>query len=64
MYFFGGFKFTALIYLVAVGVMIYLSFVSLAFDKLSVSLKNYSVIIASIVINFIVFPFLTYFIGG
>ena len=62
--FFGGFKFTPVICLVAAIVMIYPSFVPLAFDKLSVAMKNYPVIIASIVINFVVFPFFAYYIGG
>jgi len=63
-YFFGGFTFTSIICLVAAIVMIYPSFVPLAFDKLSSSIKNYPVIIASIVINFVVFPFFAYYIGG
>lgn len=63
-YFFGGFKFTPVICLIAAIVMIYPSFVPLAFDKLPASMKNYSVIIASVVINFIVFPFFAYYIGG
>ncbi len=63
-YFFGGYKFTPIICLVAAIVMIYPSFVPLAFDKLPTSMKNYPAIIASIVVNFIVFPSLAYFIGG
>ena len=63
-YFFGGFKFTPIICLIAAIVMIYPSFVPLAFDKLPASMKNYPVIITSMVINFVVFPFLAYYIGG
>ncbi len=62
-YFFGGFEFTPMICLFAAVVMIYPSFVPLAFDKLLLSTKNYQLIIASVVINFIVFPFLAYYIG-
>ncbi len=63
-YFFGGFKFTPVICLIAAIVMIYPSFVPLTFDKLPAAMKNYPIIIASVVINFVVFPFFAYYIGG
>ncbi len=63
-YFFGGFKFTPVICLIAAMVMIYPSFVPLTFDKLPAAMKNYPIIIASVVINFVVFPFFAYYIGG
>ncbi|XLQ20372.1 MAG: arsenic resistance protein [Candidatus Moraniibacteriota bacterium] len=62
-YFFDGYKFSPIICLVAAIVMIYPSFVPLSFDKLPQSVKNYPAIIASIVINFILFPFLAYYVG-
>jgi ACR3 family arsenite efflux pump ArsB len=60
---FGGYKFTPIICIVAALVMIYPSFVPLAFNKLPSAMKNYKVIIISIVINFVVFPFLAFYVG-
>jgi len=62
-YFFGGFKFSPIICFVAALIMIYPSFVPLSFDKLTSSFGEYQIIIASVVINFVVFPFLAYYIG-
>ena len=62
-YFFGGFTFTPLICLVAALVMIYPSLVPLAFNKLPESAKNYPIIIASVVVNFVIFPMIAYIVG-
>lgn len=63
-WFFGGYAFTPVICFVAAIVMIYPSLVPLSFSKLPASLKQYRIIIASIIINFIVFPLFAYFVSG
>ncbi len=58
-----GFTFTPLICLLAALIMIYPSLVPLSFDKLKKSLKNYYLIILSLVLNFVVSPALAWVIG-
>jgi ACR3 family arsenite efflux pump ArsB len=62
-YFFGGFVFSPFICLVAALVMIYPSLVPLAFNKMTQSAKNYKIIMASVIVNFVIFPMIAYIVG-
>jgi len=61
--FFGGYKFTPAICILAALVMIYPSFVPLAFSKLPAAMRNYKIIAASVFVNFIIFPIAAFYVG-
>lgn len=60
---FGGYSFSPLICLLAALVMIYPSLVPLDFSKFRKSLKEYKIIIMSLLFNFLFLPFIAFFIG-
>ena len=62
--FFGGYKFTPLICLVAAVIMIYPSLVPLSFSRIAEIKKYYNLLFLSIVLNFVFVPFVAYFLGA
>jgi arsenite transporter len=60
---FGGNPFNPLICLLAALIMIYPSLVPLSFDKLKGAIKRYDIILISILLNFVLAPFLAIVIG-
>lgn len=61
--FWGGYSFTPFVCLLAALIMIYPSLVPLSFERLGGALKKYKIIIASVLLNFVLAPFLAVIIG-